>query len=170
MDWSLYPNFKRKEFECHEHGECIMHPQFMNLLQEIRENYGKPMIISSGYRCRNHSLESKRPWFLCPALGCNRRVAILYGGAIFACRHCYKLAYKSQSETNVNRATRRADKIRDNLKWEPGILNGEGLKPKGMHWRIFERLYNQHQQLVDYALLDYQRRFGTCLDLSFYDV
>jgi len=57
MDWDLYPNFKREEFECHEHGECIMHPQFMNLLQEIRENYGKPMIISSGYRCRNHSLE-----------------------------------------------------------------------------------------------------------------
>ena len=23
--------------------------------------------------------------------------------------------------------------------WEPGILNGEGLKPKGMHWRTFER-------------------------------
>ena len=29
-----------------------------------------------------------RPWFLCPS--CRRRVAILYGGAVFACRHCYR--------------------------------------------------------------------------------
>src|SRR5215831_7092426 len=26
-----------------------------------------------------------RPWFRCPVLGCGRRVAILYGGGIFAC-------------------------------------------------------------------------------------
>lgn len=39
----------------------------------------------------------KRPWFLCPAAGCNLRVAILYGGSVFACRHCYGLSYKSQS-------------------------------------------------------------------------
>ncbi len=24
--------------------------------------------------------------------------------------------------------------------WEPGILNGHGGKPKGMHWRTYERL------------------------------
>ena len=29
-----------------------------------------------------------RPWFLCPGRDCGRRVAILYGGAVFACRHC----------------------------------------------------------------------------------
>ena len=33
-----------------------------------------------------------RAWFRCPASGCNRRVAILYGGSIFACRHCYRLS------------------------------------------------------------------------------
>ena len=32
----------------------------------------------------------ERPWFRCPAMGCGRRVAILYGGRIFACRHCYQ--------------------------------------------------------------------------------
>ncbi|MDH5694857.1 MAG: hypothetical protein OEZ47_17305 [Gammaproteobacteria bacterium] len=31
-------------------------------------------------------LGGERPWFLCPARGCGKRVAILYGGAIFACR------------------------------------------------------------------------------------
>ncbi len=33
-----------------------------------------------------------RVWFRCPGRGCGRRVAILYGGAIFACRKCYGLA------------------------------------------------------------------------------
>ena len=36
-----------------------------------------------------------RQWFICPAVGCGRRVAILYGGGIFACRHCHQLAYAS---------------------------------------------------------------------------
>src|SRR5687767_9620434 len=32
------------------------------------------------------NLGGARAWFICPAVGCGRRVAILYGGAIFACR------------------------------------------------------------------------------------
>lgn len=101
-----------------------------------------------------------RPWFLCPVLGCNRRVAVLYGGEIFACRHCNRLDYKSQSESASTRATRRADKLREKLDWEPGILNGEGIKPKGMHWSTFERLCNQHQHFVHCSFLGMQERFG----------
>lgn len=106
------------------------------------------------------SYGGKRPWFLCPGLGCKRRVAILYGGAVFACRHCYKLSYKCQSESPGNRATRRADKIRDKLNWEPGILNGDGLKPKGMHWNTFDRLTNQHNFFVQMSFADAIARFG----------
>jgi hypothetical protein len=51
-------------------------------------------------------LGGHRAWFLCPARGCGRRVAILYGGAIFACRHCHKLAYACQRETDDDRAMR----------------------------------------------------------------
>lgn len=82
----------------------------------------------------------RRAWFLCPARGCGRRVAILYGGGIFACRHCHKLAYECQRETDVVRAMRRADSIRRRLGWEAGIANPEGGKPKGMHWRTFDRM------------------------------
>ena len=42
-----------------------------------------------------------RLWFLCPARGCGRRVWALYlapGGEIFACRHCYRLSYRSRQE------------------------------------------------------------------------
>ena len=76
-------------------------------------------------------LGGERHWFLCPARGCNRRVAILYGGAIFACRHCYQLAYPSQREKPWDRAARRADRIRDKLGWVPGFLNGSFVRDRG---------------------------------------
>jgi len=94
----------------------------------------------------------QRPWFLCPARGCGRRVAILYGGGIFACRHCYQSAYPSQRQTWDDRAARKADRIRAKLGWEPGILNGNGWIPKGMHWNTFERLTAQHDAFVQISL------------------
>ena len=102
----------------------------------------------------------QRAWFLCPATGCRRRVAILYGGTIFACRRCHHLAYHCQRETNYDRAARRADKIRERLGWEPGILNGEGWKPKGMHWRTFERLTAEHGAFVGVSLAGMAQRLG----------
>ncbi len=105
-------------------------------------------------------LGGKRPWFTCPAKNCGRRVAILYGGAIFACRHCYELAYPSQRENIGDRATRKADKIRERMGWEPGILNGEGLKPKGMHWKTYKQLCFVHEELVNLSLQEATIRFG----------
>ncbi|SFM86035.1 hypothetical protein [Nitrosomonas communis] len=93
-----------------------------------------------------------RAWFLCPVQNCGRRVAILYGGRIFACRHCYKLAYACQREADYDRAARRVNKIRDRLKWKIGFLNGEGCKPKGMHRRTFERLKAEHDSFVDVSV------------------
>ena len=34
------------------------------------------------------NMGGERQWLLCPARGCGRRVAVLYGGTIFPCRHC----------------------------------------------------------------------------------
>lgn len=98
------------------------------------------------------NLGGKRPWFICPALSCGRRVAILYGGGVFACRHCYQLAYTSTREDAGERATRRAERIRNRLGWEPGTLNGNGGKPKWMRWRTFARLVDEHERLVDQSM------------------
>ena len=108
------------------------------------------------------TLGGRRAWVLCPARGCGRRVALLYigGSGIFACRHCYKLAYASQRETRDDRAARRADRIRGRLGWEAGILNGEGDKPKGMHWRTFSRLQAEHNDFVNASLAGMMRKFG----------
>jgi hypothetical protein len=96
----------------------------------------------------------ERHWFLCPARECGRRVAILYGGKVFACRHCHQLAYPSQREKPWDRAARRADRIRGKMGWHPGILSGGGCgKPKGMHWRTYERFCDEHDAFSNHALV-----------------
>jgi hypothetical protein len=102
----------------------------------------------------------RRVWWRCPAVGCGRRVAVLHGGRVFACRQCNCLAYRSQREADDDRATRRADKLRKRLGWEPGILNGNGWKPKGMHWRTFERLQGEHDEHVTDALAGMTTKLG----------
>ena len=88
-------------------------------------------------------------------------MAILYGGGIFACRNCHQLAYPSQREADYDRAARRADKIRERLDWEQGILNPKGWeKPKGMHWRTFERLNTEHDVLVARSLARVTKHLG----------
>ncbi|MBU2359469.1 MAG: hypothetical protein KKB02_11155 [Alphaproteobacteria bacterium] len=75
-----------------------------------------------------------RSWFLCPARGCGQRVATLYGGAVFACRHCHGLAYPSENESRRDRTVRRLDKLHDRLHWPEGIFEGSGWgRPKHMH-------------------------------------
>jgi uncharacterized protein YcbK (DUF882 family) len=37
-----------------------MKPEFMSKLQQLRNAYGKPMAITSGYRCPEHPIEVKK--------------------------------------------------------------------------------------------------------------
>jgi hypothetical protein len=94
----------------------------------------------------------QRAWWVCPAVGCGRRVAVLYGGKVYACMQCHRLNYQSTREAPDDQAIRRADKIRKRLGWEAGILNGNGDKPKGMHWTTFEQMERQHDAHVNDAL------------------
>ena len=105
-------------------------------------------------------LGGERPWFRCPARGCGRRVAILYGAGLFACRDCYQLAYPCQREPSGERAARRANRIREKLGWDPGVLNGDGGKPKGMHWHTFERLTAQQAACANASLADLSIKLG----------
>lgn len=106
------------------------------------------------------NLGGRRAWFFCPASGCGRRVAILFGDSIFACRHCQKIAYECQREADDVRAMRRADNIRRRLGWKVGIANPVGNKPKGMHWRTFTRLKSKHDAFANTAWAGIAERFG----------
>jgi hypothetical protein len=102
----------------------------------------------------------QRAWFRCPAVGCGRRVAVLYSGRAFACRNCHNLAYESQRECEHDRVARKADKIRKKLGWQAGILNANGWKPKGMHLQTFEKLRTEHDALVNIALHGIAEKLG----------
>lgn len=58
---SPWPNFKYAELKC-KCGKCAstgeeMNHAFMDALQRLRNTFGKPLIINSAYRCRNHPVE-----------------------------------------------------------------------------------------------------------------
>ncbi len=89
----------------------------------------------------------ERPWFLCPGVGCGRRVAVLYGpGKYFLCRHCYDLRYGSQREDKQDRALRRAQKIRQRLGGSANMLEPFPERPKGMHHDTYMRLFWEHDK------------------------
>ena len=73
-----------------------------------------------------------RPWFVCPH--CYQRKAKLYmRRGYFACRHCHKVAYNSQSQDAIDRTWAVQYKIEARI--------GEKHKrPKGMHHKTFEAL------------------------------
>jgi len=106
------------------------------------------------------NLGGSRPWFLCPVMGCGRRVAVLYGGPLFACRSCYQLAYPVQRENAFSRAVRRANKIRNRLLWKPGFLSAQGRKPAGMHWKTFSRLSRDYEDLAGPLLSSMMQQLG----------
>lgn len=60
IDWGEYEHFTKKEFDCKETGENGMKQAFLDRLQALRHEYNKPMIITSGYRSPNHSLEARK--------------------------------------------------------------------------------------------------------------
>lgn len=56
MNWNLWPNFQASEMTCRcGCGRAEMSPDFMHVLQSIRTEYGKPMAVTSGYRCPEHN-------------------------------------------------------------------------------------------------------------------
>lgn len=51
------------------------------------------------------------------------------------------------------------------LGWESGIPNGNGDKPKGMHWRTFERLQSTHDaQSIYQAVAGMTAKLGLVMD------
>ncbi len=60
MNWQSFPNFSATEFQCKHTGKLRMDDMFMARLQALRTDYGKPMVISSGYRDPSHPIEAKK--------------------------------------------------------------------------------------------------------------
>jgi hypothetical protein len=77
-----------------------------------------------------------------------KQVAVLYGaGKYFLCRHGYDLCYTSQQETEIDRMMRKKRKIRDRLGASHNLSMPIWRKPKGMHWKTFDRLQDQEEEI-----------------------
>jgi hypothetical protein len=129
---------------------------------QIRSHFDR-IVLSYRHHSRSEDWQSKqypvlltqtpcnfggvRQWFRCPARGCGRRVAVLYGGEIFACRTCHQLAYDSQREEPHNRALSRAQRLHVRLGGAGAVGDGLPPKPKGMHWDTYKRLSSRFLSL-----------------------
>lgn len=83
----------------------------------------------------------QRPWFLCPQ--CGRRCAVVYFGGRngrYACRNCLNLAYLSEAEDGIGRLWRKQWRLENRL-------GPHGTKPKGMHWKTWERISDRITQV-----------------------
>ena len=139
-------------------------PDALRLVYSISERGKGPesMDYRVGLEWMPCNYGGSRVWFRCPS--CHRRVAVIYGGKVFACRHCHRLAYDCQHERLDDRVSRQIDKLRDRLKWEPGLLNGKQWKPKWMRWRTYRRLETEYDERMRRLLGLMRSRFGRELD------
>ena len=58
--WQEYPNFSKAEFDCKHTGENNMQHEFMEKLQKLRNVYGKPLTVTSGFRSVKHPIEARK--------------------------------------------------------------------------------------------------------------
>lgn len=113
-------------------------------------------------------LGGERPWLRCPR--CDRRVAKLYGGTLFACRHCMRLNYRSQQASKRDRALDRAWTLRRRLGCDFGPFDYPAdyiQRPKGMHRKTFTRRIEHLQRIEQRAIADFKStlfRLGMPLD------
>ena len=52
--------FSEKEMACQHCGEVNWQQDFMEWLDEVREECGFPFVVTSGYRCPDHPIEAKK--------------------------------------------------------------------------------------------------------------
>ena len=148
-------------------GDIYIHPEEDRVILKYRTRPPGQEWIAQEYpvlleRTRCH-YGGERVWFRCPARGCGRRVAILYGGTIFACRHCYQLAYPCQHESPGGRADSRAWKIRERCGgW--GCLLDPLFRRKGMHHRTFQKLARDYEQACSESDFAFCTKMGMSMD------
>lgn len=92
-----------------------------------------------------------RWWWGCPH--CARRVRVLYRPASarrFACRHCHRIGYSVQRLTHHDRLLRRSYRLFGKA-GSPDGGRSHTDKPKGMHWRTFDRLCDDAEAAFETA-------------------
>ena len=93
----------------------------------------------------------KLAYFACP---CGKRVRKLFSphGQQWRCRTCYDLTYATRQASHRDRLLIKAQKIREQLGGSPSMFDEFPARPKGMHWRRYNKLRQAHDQASDACL------------------
>lgn len=59
---SRWPSFKPTEFDCKGNGEYWHHPKALDMLQALRFDIRKPLVINSGHRSAEHNAKVRGVW------------------------------------------------------------------------------------------------------------
>lgn len=115
----------------------LVEPKSTVTLQYTLPNDGEARHINERVRLQYTPCHfgGARPWFHCPR--CAAKVAVLYlRGGRFACRHCQRVAYSSQSEDVMARTWRKQGQLEAKLAddWQ---------RPKGMRHATYARLMDR---------------------------
>lgn len=103
----------------------------------------------------------ERTWGRCPV--CWRRIAMLYGGRRFACRHCRDLAYASKREDRATRPIKKAQRIRERPGGTANTLEPFPPKPPRMHSCTYLRLHAEADEAYVGGLLSAAQRIGVAI-------
>lgn len=57
-EFQITENFNLREFQCPCCHTVTLHPRLAASLQKLREAWGKPITVTSGYRCARHNAEA----------------------------------------------------------------------------------------------------------------
>lgn len=135
----------KDRLEIHQ-GYDEAHSYFKILFSFTRGNYG-----------------NSRYWLTCPNPVCQKRcrklflVKDVHGVPIFICRHCLNLAHKSQNKSFLDRLIDKKWKLIRRLGGQSSDMIN---KPKGMHWKTFERLKKEIENLDHQITYGIASRFG----------
>jgi hypothetical protein len=106
------------------------------VLQRLSDHGPRQALSVVWTRC---TYGGSRPWWRCT--GCGGRAAVLFRPAgHYACRQCHGIVYGSQLEGLMDRALRRAQRVRRRLGGSADMSVPFPWKPKWMRWRTYRRL------------------------------
>ena len=55
IDWDTIEHFRREEFACPCCQRATMSRDFVRMLDNIREDLGRPIYVTAGFRCRKQA-------------------------------------------------------------------------------------------------------------------
>ncbi len=119
------------------------------------------MVQCIEFEITGHRASLRRIWLCCPTHSCGRRVIALYFRDGFFCRHCLNLAYPSQNRSRIQRLCAEYGRLEQQL----GLVEGEAIRPKGMHQRTYKPLADR-ARVLHTCIFGPVKRAAACIRMA----